>query len=85
MPVTHYCACSLLTHVRVVLKTGSDTFRSLLIYQKEQESGKNILTMHENSSSLEGLMAETHFLDIEKSNSKRLFSDNSKCKIVTKG
>ena len=30
----------LLTHVRLFSKTGSNTFRSVLIYEKEQESRK---------------------------------------------
>ena len=33
----------LLTRVRFFSKTGSDTFRSVLIYGKEQESRKSIL------------------------------------------
>ena len=35
----------LLTHVRFFLKTGSDTFRSVLIYGKEQESRKKIFVI----------------------------------------
>ena len=37
------------THVGFFSKTGSDTFRSVLIYGKEQESlKKNVLTVKKN-------------------------------------
>ena len=65
----------LLTHVGVFWKTWSDTFRSVLIYKKEQESPKKyFITVENSSSSWEALTVGTRFLDIEKSNSKSLFS-----------
>ena len=36
----HYKCLRLLTRVRFFSKTGSDTFKSVLIYGKEQESRK---------------------------------------------
>ena len=40
----------LLTHVGFFSKTGSDTFRNVLIYRKEQESRiKYFITVQENS------------------------------------
>ena len=38
-----------------------------------------------NSPSWEGLTVETRFLDMEKSDSKKLFSDDSKWKTFTRG
>ena len=43
-------------------KTGSDTFRSILMYGKEQESRKDyFITMQRKSPSQEGLTVETRF------------------------
>ena len=63
----------LLIHVGLFY-TGSDTFRIVLPYGKKQESRKNISQHHFPVDRI------NKFLDIEKSNSKRLFLDNSKCK-----
>ena len=54
------------------------------------ERGKNLEKKVHNSakrksSSYEGLTVETRFLDVEKSSSKRLFSDDSKYKTITRG
>ena len=38
----------LLTYVGFFSKTGSDTFRSVLIYEKEQESRKNFITVQKS-------------------------------------
>ena len=79
-------ALRLLTLVEFFSKTGSDTFRNVLINGKEQESRKkHVITVQKrNSSSREGLTVETRFLDIEKSNSKSLFSNDSKCKTIAR-
>ena len=60
--------------------------RSALIYEKEQQSGKII---HDRAKKFTFLRRfdrrSTIFLDIEKSISKRLFSNDSKCKTITVG
>ena len=68
-------------------KTGSDTFRSVLIYGKEQEFRKKyVITVQKESIFLRGFdRRNMFFLVIEKSDSKRLFSNDSKCKAITKG
>ena len=53
------------------------------------ERSKNVEKKFHNrakkSSSCEGFTVETRFLDIKKSNPKRLFSNDAKYKTVTKG
>ena len=63
--------------------TGSDTFGSVLIYRKEQESRKKnyFITEQKNSSSREGLTVKTRFFP----HSERLFLNDSKCKTITRG
>ena len=53
-----FCTLRLLTHSGYF--SGSDTFRSVLIYGKEQECRKKyFITVQNNSSSWEGLTVET--------------------------
>ena len=68
-------------------KTGSDTFRSVLIYGKDQESRKKcVITVQKNFVFLRGLDRRNTFLQIsKKSYSKSLFSNYTKCKTVTRG
>ena len=47
-------------------KTGSDTFRSVLIYRKEQESRKKCYNRAKSSSFWEGLTVETRLLWISR-------------------
>ena len=58
-------------------------FENRVFWYKERSKNleKNyFITVQNNSPSWEGLTVETRFLDIEKSNSKRLFWNDSKCK-----
>ena len=53
-------------------------------FLEDQESRKKcVITVQKNSSSR--VTVETRFLDIEKSNSKTLLSNDSKCKTITRG
>ena len=74
----------LLTHVGFFSKTGSDTFRSVLISGKEQESGKKMCQYRAEKIVFPRRFdrRNTLLLDIKKSNSKYLFSNDSKCKTV---
>ena len=75
----------LFTHVGFFSKTRSDTFRSVLIYGKEQEPRKKYFrTVQDNSSSREGLTVGTRFFYVEKSNSNRSFLNDSKYKTITR-
>ena len=68
-------------------EAGSDTFRSILIYGKEQESRKRkyIITV-QKIIFLRGFdRRNAFFLDIEKSNLEILFSNDSKRKTITRG
>ena len=80
-----YGALRLLTHVGFLSETRSDTFRSVLINGKEQKSGKKWYIPVQKITFLRRFDRRNTFLDIEKSISKRLFSDYSKCKTVTRG
>ena len=77
----------LLTHVGFFWKMWSDTFKSVLVYGKEQESRRKIF--HNRAKKFIFLRSfdrrNTFFLEFEKSNSKRLFLNDSKCKSVTRG
>ena len=53
--------------------------------ERSKNLENNFITVQSNSSSSEGLSVETRFLDIEKSNLKRLFLNDSKCKSITRG
>ena len=68
-------------------KTWSDTFRSVLVYERNKDFEKKyFVTVQKNSSLPEDLTVEARFiLDIEKSNSKWLFLNDSKCKSITRG
>ena len=47
---------------------------------------KHFITVQINSFSYKGLTIETRFfLDFKRSNSKRLFLNDSKCKTITRG
>ena len=61
-------------------KTGSDTFSSVLKTGKEQESRKKFITVKKIHLAETVWLWKHVFLDIEKSNSKRLFSNYSKHK-----
>ena len=52
---------------------------------KNLEKKEYFITPQKNSPSREGLTVETRFLDIERSNSKRFFLNDFKCKTVTRG
>ena len=68
----------LLTHVGFFRKHG--LILSDHVYGKEQVSRqKKFHNRAKNSSSWESLTIETSFLDIKKSNSKRLSLNDSKC------
>ena len=67
-------------------KTWSDTFRSVLVYGKEQKSRK---TCHNRAKKFIFLRRfdrrDPFSLDIEKANSKRLLLNDPKCKTITRG
>ena len=74
-----------LNRVGFFFENRSDTFGSVLIYGKEQESPPKCHNCAKYLYSCESLAAETRFFsDTEKSNSKRLFSDDPKCTTVTR-
>ena len=65
-------------------KTWSDNFRSVLIDEKEKEHRKKyFIIVQEIITFLRTFELLNVLLDIEKSNSKRLFSNDSKCKKIT--
>ena len=75
----------LLTHVGPFPKHSlifSEVFCNM---ERSKNLEKNFITVQKNSSSREGLTVETRFLDIEKSNSKRLLLNDSKCNSVPRG
>ena len=53
--------------------------------ERSKNLKKYFITVQKISSSWVGLTIGTRFLDIEESNSKRLFSNGTKCKTVTRG
>ena len=79
----------LLTHVGFFFRKQDQILSelSVLIYGKEQESRKKIF--HNRVKKFTFLRRfdcrKTFFLDIKKSNSKKLFSNGSKCITITRG
>ena len=76
----------LLTRVGFFSKTGSDTVRSV----RCMERSKNLEKRFYNSSKIFTFQRRfgcknTFFLDIEKANSRSLFSSEAKCKTITRG
>ena len=63
----------------------SETNRGVLIYRKGARISKKIFhNGTKNPPSWEGLTVETRFSDMEKSNSRRLFSNGFQCEAVTR-
>ena len=70
---------------QIFSKAGSDTFRSVLVYGEEPEAQKICHNCTKKIIFLRGFDRRNTFLDIEKSNSKNLLSNDSKCKTISRG